>query len=146
MAEIARLHPAEDKSFRVAPHNVEVEQALLGAILINNDAFYRVADFLLPEHFYEPIHREIYELAGKIIRAGKAAEPATLKTHLPDQLLPEVTMMQYLSRLAAEATTVLNAADYGQAIYDLAIRRTLMMVAEYGVTVDYVSVVEKKPI
>ena len=145
MAEIARLHPAEDKSFRVAPHNVEVEQALLGAILINNDAFYRVADFLLPEHFYEPIHREIYELAGKIIRAGKAAEPATLKTHLPDQLLPEVTMMQYLSRLAAEATTVLNAADYGQAIYDLAIRRNLIMVGEEMVSVAYDSDVEMTP-
>ncbi|MFC3704777.1 replicative DNA helicase [Devosia honganensis] len=145
MAEIARLHPAEDKTFRVAPHNVDVEQALLGAILINNDAFYRVADFLLPEHFYEPIHREIYELAGKIIRAGKAAEPATLKTHLPDQLLPDVTMMQYLSRLAAEATTVLNAADYGQAIYDLAIRRNLIQVGEEMVGVAYDSDVEMTP-
>ncbi|QQR40988.1 replicative DNA helicase [Devosia rhizoryzae] len=137
MAEIARLHPAEEKSFRIAPHNVDVEQALLGAILINNDAFYRVADFLMPEHFYEPIHREIFELAGKIIRAGKAAEPATLKTHLPDQLLPDVTMMQYLSRLAAEATTVINAADYGQAIYDLAIRRNLIQVGEEMVSVAY---------
>ena len=44
MAEIARLHTAEDKSFRVAPHNVEAEQALLGAILINNEAFYRVSE------------------------------------------------------------------------------------------------------
>lgn len=146
MAEIARLHPAEEKSFRVAPHNVEVEQALLGAILINNDAFYRVADFLLPEHFYEPVHREIFELAGKIIRAGKAAEPATLKTHLPDQLLPDVTMMQYLSRLAAEATTVLNAADYGQSIYDLAIRRNLIQVGEEMVSVAYDADVEMTPV
>ena len=65
MAEIARLHPAEDKSFRLAPHNVEAEQALLGAILLNNDAFYRVSDFLEPVHFYEPIHRDIYELPAR---------------------------------------------------------------------------------
>ena len=97
MAEIARLHSAEEKSFRLAPHNVEAEQALLGAILLNNDAFYRVSDFLEPEHFYEPIHRDIYELVGKIIRAGKSADPTTIKTHLPDQLLPEMTMAQYLS-------------------------------------------------
>ena len=103
MAEIARLHPAEDKSFRLAPHNVEAEQALLGAILLNNDAFYRVSDFLEPVHFYEPIHRDIYELAGKIIRAGKSADPTTIKTHLPEQLLPDVTMAQYLAKLAAEA-------------------------------------------
>ncbi len=146
MAQIALVPPPEEKSYRMAPHNVEVEQALLGAILINNEAFYRVADFLMPEHFYEPVHREIYELAGKIIRAGKAAEPATLKTHLPDQLLPDVTMMQYLSRLAAEATTVLNAADYGQAIYDLAIRRNLIQVGEEMVSVAYDADVEMTPV
>ena len=145
MAEIARLHPVEDKSFRLAPHNVEAEQALLGAILLNNDAFYRVSDFLDPEHFYEPIHRDIYELAGKIIRAGKSADPTTIKTHLPDQLLPDVTMAQYLARLAAEATTVLNAADYGQAIYDLAIRRSLILVGEEMVQVAYESDVEQTP-
>jgi len=146
MAEIARLHPpAEDKSFRLAPHNVEAEQALLGAILINNDAFYRVSDFLEPLHFYEPIHRDIYELAGKIIRAGKSADPTTIKTHLPEQLLPDVTMAQYLARLAAEATTVLNAADYGQAIYDLAIRRNLILVGEEMVQVAYESDVEMTP-
>jgi replicative DNA helicase len=39
-------------------------------------------------------------------------------------------MAQYLARLSAEATTVLNAADYGQAIYDLAIRRNLILISE----------------
>ena len=146
MAEIARLPIAEEKSFRLAPHNVEAEQALLGAILINNDAFYRVADFLMPEHFYEPVHRNIYEIAGKIIRAGKSADPTTIKTHLPDQLLPELTMAQYLARLAAEATTVINAADYGQAIYDLAIRRSLILVGEEMVSVAYESDVEMTPV
>jgi replicative DNA helicase len=137
MAEIARLHPAEDKSFRLAPHNLEAEQALLGAILLNNDAFYRVSDFLEPVHFYEPVHRDIYEVAGKIIRAGKSADPTTIKTHLPEQLLPDVTMAQYLAKLAAEATTVINAADYGQAIYDTAIRRNLILVGEEMVAVAY---------
>ena len=43
--------------FRVAPHNIEVEQALLGAILVNNEAFYRVSDFLNPEHFFDALHQ-----------------------------------------------------------------------------------------
>ena len=47
-------------SYRTAPQNVEAEQALLGAILVNNEAFYRVSDFLEPEHFFEPVHRRIY--------------------------------------------------------------------------------------
>ena len=42
-----------DENYRLAPHNIEAEQALLGAILVNNEAFYRVSDFLEPEHFYE---------------------------------------------------------------------------------------------
>jgi replicative DNA helicase len=144
MAEtnVARIRPADEKSFRLAPQNVEAEQALLGAILVNNEAFYRVSDFLMPEHFYEPVHREIYEIAGKIIRAGKSATPITVKTYLPDQLVSDVTMPQYLARLAAEATTVLNAADYGQAIYDLAIRRNLIQIGEGMTSTAYDADVE----
>jgi replicative DNA helicase len=139
---VARLRPTDEKAFRLAPHNIEAEQALLGAILVNNEAFYRVSDFLVPEHFYEPIHREIYEIAGKIIRAGKTATPITAKTYLPEQLLADVTMPQYLARLAAEATTVLNAADYGQSIYDLALRRNLILIGEEMTATAYESDVE----
>ena len=53
--------------FRSAPHNVEAEQALLGAILVNNEAFYRVSDFLEPAHFFEPIHQKVYQLARDLI-------------------------------------------------------------------------------
>jgi replicative DNA helicase len=139
---VARLRPADEKPFRLAPHNVEAEQALLGAILVNNEAFYRVSDFLSPEHFYEPIHREIYEICGKIIRAGKTATPITAKTYLPDQLLADITMPQYLARLAAEATTVINAGDYGQSIYDLALRRNLILIGEEMTATAYESDVE----
>ena len=71
---------------RTAPHNIEAEQALLGAILVNNEAFYRVSDFLEPKHFLEGIHQRIYEIAGDLIRAGKLATPVTLKTFLPGDL------------------------------------------------------------
>jgi replicative DNA helicase len=121
----ARRQPLESLPLhRVAPHNIEVEQALLGAILINNDAFYRVSDFLEPQHFYEPVHKRLFELTGSLIRAAKIATPITLKTFLPPDLeIAGLTSSQYLARLAAEATTVINAADYGRTIYDLALRR-----------------------
>ena len=78
--------PVEEtaQNFRSAPHNIEAEQALLGAILVNNEAFYRVSDFLNPEHFFEPIHQKIYQLARDLIRAGKVATPVTLKTFIGD--------------------------------------------------------------
>ena len=72
--------------YRTAPHNIEAEQALLGAILVNNEALYRVSDFLEPEHFFEPIHQQIYEIARSLIRTGKLATPVTLKTFLPAEV------------------------------------------------------------
>src|ERR1700680_3057447 len=113
------LNTAPTPPCRIAPHNIELEQALLGAILVNNEAFYRVSDFLEPRHFFEPVHQRIYELAGSLIRAGKVGNPVTLKTFLPaDVDIAGLTVSQYLARLAAEATTVLNAADYGRTISD----------------------------
>ena len=84
MVEAARkFGVAETPLYREAPNNIEAEQALLGAILVNNDAFYRVSDFLKASHFYEPLHRKIYEVASEFIRMGKVATPITLKTFLP---------------------------------------------------------------
>jgi len=141
----AKLDSADETTYRVAPHNIEAEQALLGAILVNNDAFYRVSDFLLPEHFFEPVHLKIYETTASLIRAGKIATPITLKTFLQDDDLGGLKVSQYLARLAAEATTVINAQDYGQTIYDLAIRRNLITVGEDLVNTAYDSPVDAPP-
>jgi replicative DNA helicase len=142
----ARQLETTDDPYRTAPHNLEAEQALLGAILINNDAFYRVSDFLEPSHFSEPIHGRIYEIAAEIIRAGKTATPVTVKTFLPaDFRVAEFTATQYLARLAAEATTIINAADYGRTIYDLALRRSLILIGEDMVNIAYDAPVDMAP-
>jgi replicative DNA helicase len=144
-ALVARLETSQEANFRVQPHNIEAEQALLGAILVNNDAFYRVSDFLQPEHFFEELHRRIFEMTASLIRAGKIATPITLKTFIGEIDLGGVTAPQYLARLAAEATTVINAGDYGRTIYDLAIRRQLINVGEELVNVAYDAPVEMAP-
>jgi len=135
----ARKQPAENPPlFRSAPHNIEVEQALLGAILVNNEAFYRVSDFLEPDHFFEPLHQKVYKDIASLVRAGKTATPITLKTFLPADLdVAGLTASQYLARLATEATTVINAADYGRTVYELALRRALISIGEVMVNVAY---------
>src|SRR5690606_14210657 len=65
--------------FRQAPHNIEAEQALLGAILINNESFDRISSFLTPSHFFEPLHARIFETTAKLIQSGKHATPITIK-------------------------------------------------------------------
>ncbi len=134
-----------DPAFRLAPHNVEAEQALLGAILVNNDAFDRISDFLRVEHFSEELHRRIFDVASQLIRAGKLASPITLKTFLGEHDLGGVTVPQYLARLAAEATTVINAEDYGRTIHDLALRRDLILIGENIVNAAYDAPVGNSP-
>jgi replicative DNA helicase len=133
-------------TYRSAPHNIEAEQSLLGAILVNNDAFYRVSDFLEPKHFFETVHQKIYETAASLIRMGKVATPVTLKTFFPAEIdILGMTVSQYLARLAAEATTIINAQDYGRTIYDLSLRRDLIGIGEEMVNVAYDAPVDFAP-
>ena len=119
---------------------------MLGAILVNNEALYRVSDFLEPQHFFEPIHQQIYDIARSLIRTGKLASPVTLKTFLPADIdIAGLTLAQYLARLAAEATTIINAVDYGRTVYDLAIRRELISIGEDMVNVAFDAPVDFAP-
>jgi len=72
-----------------------------------------------------------------LIRAGKLASPITLKTYLGDADLGGVSMAQYLARLAAEATTIINAEHYGRAIYELYLRRSLIGIGTEVVNTAY---------
>lgn len=140
------LDERQDRDYRTAPHNIEAEQALLGAILVNNEAFYRVSDFLLPEHFFESVHQRIFDVVGRLIRANKTATPVTLKTFLErDEPIGDVPVTQYLARLATTATTVINAEDYGRTIYELATRRRLISIGEDMVNMAYDAPVEVSP-
>ncbi len=140
-----KLIPAEPL-VRAAPHSIEAEQGLLGAILINNEAFYRVQDFLEPKHFFEPIHQLIFELIGRFIRVNKTVNTVTLKTFLPGDLNIEgLSLDQYLARLAAEATTIINAGDYGNIIYYLSVRRALIEIGGDIVNLAYDAPIEATP-
>jgi replicative DNA helicase len=65
---------------RAPPHNYEAERALLGAILMNNRAFERVSEFLLADHFADPVNGRIYTSCAQLIEQGHQANPVTLKT------------------------------------------------------------------
>ena len=131
---------------RTQPHNVELERQLLGAILMNNETFYRVSDFLEPHHFFVEAHRRIYEKTATLIRAGKVASPITLKTFFSaDEQIADLSVTQYLLRLAADATTIINAEDHGRMIFDLAVRRSLIRVGEDMVNLAFDSPVDITP-
>lgn len=138
---------SEPVTFRHVPHNIEAEQALLGAMLVNNESLDRVSSFLQAEHFYDPLHAEIFTVTSKLIGAGKQATPITLKTFFENSepIDEHLTVPQYLGRLAASATTIINAHDYGRTIYDLAIRRHLILIGEDMVNTAFDSPVDHPP-
>ncbi|MCC7281871.1 MAG: replicative DNA helicase [Acetobacteraceae bacterium] len=116
---------------RLPPQNLEAEQALLGAILTNNRAFERVAEYLAPGHFADPVHGRIFEAAGRRIGKGQIADAVTLKGDLAnDPLLEEVGGAGYLGQLVAASVTIVNAGDYGRAIFDSHLRRQLIDLGE----------------
>lgn len=121
---------------RTPPYNLEAEQALLGALLHNNLAFERVAEFLRAEHFSDPSHGRIYEAIQNLISRGRIADPITLKEYFDrDEALSEIGGGQYLAELAASVISIINTEDYGRKIYDFYLRRQLIDVGE-GVVND----------
>ncbi len=116
---------------RTPPQNLEAEQALLGALLVNNKAYERVADFLAPQHFADPVHARIFEAIVRRIERGQLADAVTLKSDLEhDGLLEEVGGTAYLAQLVAATVGVINAGDYGRAIHDAYLRRQLIDIGE----------------
>lgn len=135
-----------DAESQALPHNIEAEQALLGALLVNNDAYDRIAAIITESHFYDPVHAHIFEVAARRIQKNALASPVTLKAFFDDDPgLQELGGPAYLVRLAGAATSTFAVRDYAQLIYDLAIRRDLINIgqeiAQKAATVD----VESEP-
>ncbi len=109
------------------PHNIEAEQQLLGAILTNNEVFDRVASIITADHFFDPVHRRIYETAAARIHKNLLVSPVTLKPYFEeDEGLKELGGPAYFVRLQGASISAFAARDYAQMIYDLAIRRELI--------------------
>lgn len=108
--------------------NIEAEQALLGALLINNDAFDLLPAGFSPEAFANPVHGRIYEKISKDIEAGNPVSPVTLNHHFAsDEGLANVGGAQYLAKLAGSATGTMSVAHHAGIIFDLALRRDLSL-------------------
>ncbi len=118
-------------ALRSPPQNLEAEQALLGALLANNKAYERVAEFLAPEHFADPVHGRIFATLARRIEQGQLANAVTLKTDLENSsLLDEVGGTAYLAQLVSATVGVVNAGEYGRVIYHCYLRRQLVDIGE----------------
>ena len=78
------MRSLDESVMRQPPSNIDAEQALIGAVLLNNDAYRKVANVVEPAHFYEGVHRQIWQVMIDVIAAGGRADPILLKGHLGD--------------------------------------------------------------
>lgn len=115
----------------IMPHSIEAEQQLLGGLLNNNDLFYSLEDKIDPEHFYDPVHSRIFDVVSNRIKDGKLASAVTVNTFLTeDEGLKELGGSAYLAQLMAGSVASSAIKDYSKLVYDLAIRRELIVLGQ----------------
>nr|DAH84751.1 MAG TPA: Helicase, ATPase, REPLICATION [Caudoviricetes sp.] len=121
---------AHSRDFRPAlPDAIDAERGLLGALLVNSEAYWRVAGFLKADHFIEAINAEIYKTIGTMLNEGRSVNPITLRPYLPAGT-GEATSAAYLANLAAEAMPAGAVYDLGRAIIEMWARHRLIGVAQ----------------
>ena len=111
--------------------STEAEQALLGAILLNNQAFEHVVDIVQARDFATPLHGRIFEAISKSLSAGGRVDAITLKTAFDqDPALAGTLSGAYLVQLVTSVVTIINAPGYARIVADLARRRDLVLAAQ----------------
>ena len=123
------MDPRDHEEVSSLPHNLEAEQALLGALMFDNAVFERLPDRLRAEHFFEPFHQRLFEQVGRMIGQGLTAEPAVLVDQFrQDPAFTEFGGLRYLIDLMDRAPPGANAPTYARSIVDLGMRRDLIRI------------------
>jgi replicative DNA helicase len=135
----------EQEAYRHVPYDIDVEQALLGAILVDNRAMERASALIKPEHFYDPLHARIFETMSQMIeRGGVVVTPLTLHaTMKADPGVIETGGQAYFDALRAAAPAIPNIKDFANILTDLAVRRSLIRIGEDIVNTAYDAPTEK---
>ena len=118
---------------RVMPHNLQAEQNLLGAILLDNSVIERIDDRLLADHFYDPFHGRIFSTMQRLIERGQLANPVTLKSFFTDyEDFQSDSSETYLSELADGVISITQAPDFPYVLsfsFDFKIFASCLLVA-----------------
>ena len=116
---------------RIMPHNLQAEQNLLGAILLDNSVIERIDDRLLADHFYDPFHGRIFSTIQRLIERGQLANPVTLKSFFADYEDSQNDSAEtYLSELADGVISITQAPDYAKIIHEAHVRRQLILIGD----------------
>jgi replicative DNA helicase len=117
-------------ALRVPPHSIEAEQSLLGALLLDNQAFDRVADLITGEDFYRDDHRRIWRHIAKLAEANRPADVITVNESIEASEDKDKTGgAAYLGALAQNTPSALNIRRYAELVRERSVQRRLAQVA-----------------
>jgi replicative DNA helicase len=117
-------------ALKVPPHSVEAEQSVLGALLLDNQAFDRIGDLISGEDFYRDDHRRIWRHITKLIEAGKPADVVTVSESIEASEDKDKTGgAAYLGALAQNTPSALNIRRYAELVRERSVQRRLAHVA-----------------
>jgi len=113
------------------PHNIELEQAVLGALLHDNNLFEKVDFLLKATYFYHPVHAKIYEVMEGLFQKGSIASPLTLAPFFKeDNGLKELGGATYFTTLGEHILSFASLGDYAKQIHDFYLRRQLIQIGQ----------------
>lgn len=137
----------EKHELLLMPHNIQAEQSLLGAIMLNNEVYEKVSEFLLSVHFYMPIHGKIYNAITYLCDKNLSADPITLKDYFSSESeLEGVGGAKYFVELVNSVISIGNSYNYAKIIYDNFIRRQLVNIGQDMIFEAKTFTVEKEAI
>ena len=113
------------------PQSQEAEQALIGALLYDNEVYHRISGIVQAKHFYNPIHVRIYDSIAVLIERGNLADAIVLKNRFSqDETLVDIGGVEYLALLLDNAPPGSTAPEYAKLISDMAMRRELIRLGD----------------
>ena len=126
------IEPADPQllALRVPPHSVEAEQSLLGGLLLDNQAWEKIADLVSVDDFYRDDHRRIFRHIGKLIEGNRPADVVTVLESIEASEDKDKTGgVAYLGSLSQNTPSALNIRRYAELVRERAVQRKLARVA-----------------
>jgi replicative DNA helicase len=115
---------------KVPPHSIEAEQSVLGALLLDNNAFDKIGDVVAESDFYRDDHRRIFRHIAQLIEKSKAADVVTVNEAINVSADKDKTGgLSYLAMLASNTPSAYNIRRYAEIVHETAVLRKLIEIS-----------------
>ena len=122
----------------VQPHNLQAERTVLGAILLDPEAIYRVASQLSSNDFYDPVYRSVYAACKALMEQGKPVDFVTVGQQLTDDAkIQSIGGTAFLAELPADIPTASHIDQHASIVRDMAVRRSLIAAGQNIARIGY---------